>query len=31
MSKLLQRLKSPGPKRMLALNGVGVRGALTAG
>lgn len=28
---LLQRLKSPGPKRMLALDGGGIRGALTAG
>jgi len=26
---LLQRLKSPGPKRMLALDGGGIRGALT--
>jgi hypothetical protein len=31
MSKLLQRLKSPGPKRLLALDGGGVHGALTAG
>jgi patatin-like phospholipase/acyl hydrolase len=28
---LLQRLKSPGPKRLLALDGGGIRGALTAG
>lgn len=28
---LLTRLKSPGPKRMLALDGGGIRGALTAG
>ena len=28
---LLQRLKSLGPKRMLALDGGGIRGALTAG
>ena len=28
---LLQRLESPGPKRMLALDGGGIRGALTAG
>lgn len=28
---LLQRLKSPGPKRILALDGGGIRGALTAG
>jgi patatin-like phospholipase/acyl hydrolase len=28
---LLQRLTSPGPKRMLALDGGGIRGALTAG
>jgi patatin-like phospholipase/acyl hydrolase len=28
---LLQRLKAPGPKRMLALDGGGIRGALSAG
>ena len=31
MSKLLQRLQADGPKRMLALDGGGIRGAITLG
>jgi hypothetical protein len=29
--KLIDRLTAPGPKRMLALDGGGIRGALTLG
>jgi len=31
MNQLLERLQAPGPKRMLALDGGGIRGALTLG
>lgn len=31
MNNLIIRFKSPGPKRILSLDGVGIRGALTLG